>query len=128
MAIPGLFRPVEMGGYVLIDGGAVNPLPYDLLFERADVVLAVDVTYGGRSRVRRVPSPLDAMLGAAQIMQGSIIAEKTRLRPPHIVVRPDVERFGLLDFFRAAQILREAEGCKADLAHELRTHINPFVR
>jgi|SRR5579871_5213840 len=104
MAIPGLFRPVEMGGYVLIDGGAVNPLPYDLLFERADVVLAVDVTYGGRSRVRRVPSPLDAMLGAAQIMQGSIIAEKTRLRPPHIVVRPDVEH--VLAFWISFERLR----------------------
>ena len=31
MAIPGLFRPVIFGDEVLIDGGAVNPLPYDLL-------------------------------------------------------------------------------------------------
>jgi predicted acylesterase/phospholipase RssA len=30
MAIPGLFRPVLFGDGVLIDGGAVNPLPYDL--------------------------------------------------------------------------------------------------
>ena len=32
MAIPGLIRPVETDGRVLIDGGAVNPLPYDVLF------------------------------------------------------------------------------------------------
>ena len=32
MAIPGLFRPVLFEDGVLIDGGAVNPLPYDLLF------------------------------------------------------------------------------------------------
>jgi NTE family protein len=30
-AIPGLFRPVLFGDEVLIDGGAVNPSPYDLL-------------------------------------------------------------------------------------------------
>ena len=35
MAIPGLFRPVLFEGGVLIDGGAVNPLPYDHLFELA---------------------------------------------------------------------------------------------
>jgi NTE family protein len=31
MAIPGLFRPVLFGEGVLIDGGAMNPLPYDRL-------------------------------------------------------------------------------------------------
>ena len=115
MAIPGLFRPVEDGDRVLIDGGAVNPLPYDLLFPHADIVVAVDVTFGGRSRVKRFPSPLDSMFGAAQIMQGAIIFEKIRRRPPDILIRPDVERFGLLDFFRAAQILRAAELSKDTL-------------
>ena len=62
MAIPGLFRPVESGDRVLIDGGAVNPLPYDLLFGDADIIIAIDVTYGGRSRLKRVPSPLESCL------------------------------------------------------------------
>ena len=31
MAIPGLVRPVSREGRILVDGGAVNPLPYDLL-------------------------------------------------------------------------------------------------
>ena len=60
MAIPGLIKPVEMDGRVLIDGGAVNPLPYDLLFETADVVMAVDVTFGGwrgAANVRRRSTP-----------------------------------------------------------------------
>jgi NTE family protein len=47
MALPGLMRPVEVGGCVLIDGGAVNPLPYDVLFDHADIVIAVDVTFSG---------------------------------------------------------------------------------
>ena len=109
MAIPGLFRPVEYGSNVLIDGGAVNPLPYDLLFASADIVVAIDVTFGGRSRTRRIPSPLESMFGAAQIMQGAITAQKITRRPPDILIRPRVEQFGLLDFFRAGQILRGAE-------------------
>ena len=29
MAIPGLVRPMEIDGRVLVDGAAVNPLPFD---------------------------------------------------------------------------------------------------
>jgi NTE family protein len=115
MAIPGLFRPVIFGDGVLIDGGAVNPLPYDLLFGHADIVVAVDVTFGGRPTKRRIPSPFASMFGAAQIMQGAITAQKLKLRAPDILVRPRVENFAVLDFFRANQILRAAENTKEEL-------------
>jgi NTE family protein len=126
MAIPGLFRPVETGGRVLIDGGAVNPLPYDLLFGHADIVIAIDVTFGGRSRSRRVPSPLDSMFGAAQIMQGAITAQKIKRRPPDLLICPKVEQYGLLDFFRAGQILRAAEGSKDELKTALAARMRSF--
>ncbi len=120
MAMPGLFRPVLFGDGVLIDGGAVNPLPYDLLFSRADIVVAVDVTIGGRPPKRRTPSPFASMFGAAQIMQGAITAQKIKLRPPDVLVRPKVEHFAVLDFFRASQILRAAEASKDELKLMLR--------
>ena len=120
MAIPGLFRPVLFGDGVLIDGGAVNPLPYDLLFSLADIVVAVDVTFGGRPAKLRTPSPFASMFGAAQIMQGAITAQKIKLRAPDVLVRPKVEHFAILDFFRASQILRAAEGSKEELKFMLR--------
>jgi NTE family protein len=54
IAIPGVIRPVRLGERLLVDGGAVNPLPFDRLIGRADVIVAVDVTgglppMGGRS-------------------------------------------------------------------------------
>jgi NTE family protein len=120
MAIPGLFRPVMFGERVLIDGGAVNPLPYDLLFSLADIVIAIDVTFGGRLQKRRTPPPFASMFGAAQIMQGAITAQKIKLRPPDVLVRPRVEHFAVLDFFRASQILRAAESSKEELKFALR--------
>ena len=128
MAIPGLFRPVESDSGLLIDGGAVNPLPYDLLFDLADIVIAVDVTFGGRSRSRRVPTPLESMFGAAQIMQGTITAQKIKRRPPDILIRPRVEQFGLLDFFRAAQILRAAESSKEELRAAISSRLTTTKR
>jgi NTE family protein len=38
IAIPGLFSPVQHRGRALVDGGLVNPLPYDLLFDDCDTV------------------------------------------------------------------------------------------
>ena len=119
MAIPGLIQPVAYDGRYLIDGGAVNPLPYDLLFDRADIVVAVDVTFGGRRRESRRPAPFQSMFGAAQIMQGAITAEKLKMRSPDILVRPGVEQFGVLDFLRASQILRAAESAKDELKRRL---------
>jgi NTE family protein len=128
MAIPGLFRPVEFAGRVLVDGGAVNALPYDLLFDRADIVVAVDVTFGGRMRVRRMPTPFGAMFGTAQIMQGAITAQKIKIRPPDILLRPPVQRFSVLDFLRAGQILHAAEVAKEDLKRALSSRVSALQR
>ena len=128
MAIPGLIQPVAYNGRYLIDGGAVNPLPYDLLFDRADVVVAVDVTFGGRRRESRRPAPFQSMFGAAQIMQGAITAQKLKMRSPDILVRPGVEQFGVLDFLRASQILRAAESAKDELKRLLSARFEAALR
>jgi NTE family protein len=127
MAMPGLIKPVEMNGRILVDGGAVNPLPYDLLFDRADIVIAVDVTHGvprGRSGL----TPFDAMFGAAQIMQGAITAQKLKARPPDILVQPPVQGFRVFDFFRAAQILRACEASKEQLKRQLAEAIEARIK
>jgi NTE family protein len=127
MALPGLMKPVEADGRVLIDGGAVNPLPYDVLFDRADIVIAVDVTFGGRTRRRSIPTPFESMFGAAQIMQGAITAQKLKMRPPDILVRPGVEQFGVLEFLRVGQILRAAEDAKDELKLKLTERMEAWV-
>ena len=44
IALPVIFEPVLIDGRVLIDGGLVNPLPFDLLCDEADITVAIDVT------------------------------------------------------------------------------------
>ncbi|MBS7544548.1 patatin-like phospholipase family protein [Ancylobacter oerskovii] len=115
LAIPGLIRPVVHGGHTLVDGGAVNPLPFDLLRLRADKVLAVDITGGPGGEVRGVPRPFDAMFAALQIMAGSIVAEKLKSGAPDILIRPNVDNFRVLDFFRAPAIFKAAEPVKDEV-------------
>src|SRR6185312_3508361 len=46
IAVPALVQPVEVQGRVLVDGGAVDPLPFGCLRGAADVIVAVDVSEG----------------------------------------------------------------------------------
>jgi NTE family protein len=58
VSIPGLFMPVEQGGRQLIDGGVINPLPLNLLQQRAhNLVVAVDINAPSPLRAMAKPSP-----------------------------------------------------------------------
>ena len=119
MAIPGLVRPVEIGGRVLVDGAAVNPLPFDRVRDRADIVVAVDASIGA-SEPRGIPDPWEALFSTIQLMGQAIVVEKLKhAQRPDIVVRPNVSTFRLLDFFAASAILRAGDGARAELKDKL---------
>ncbi len=44
MSVPGIFKPVDIDGNLLVDGGIVNNLPIDIVKEMgADIVVVIDV-------------------------------------------------------------------------------------
>jgi NTE family protein len=46
MSIPGMFPPVMIGPYVLVDGGVADPVPSDTLPELgADILIVVNISY-----------------------------------------------------------------------------------
>jgi NTE family protein len=119
-ALPTLARPVVIGGRALIDGGFVNPVPFDVVLGRADVTVAVDVT--GETRRRsgaKVPSALDAISGSTQILFRSIVREKLKWAAPHILIRPGVGTFGSMDYFKVEEILAAAIPAKQELKRKL---------
>lgn len=95
-AIPGLARPVEVDGRVLVDGGFVDPAPVDVARALgADVVLAI---YTGQ---HQEPSATDnwllALLRGLEIGQRAFAEE--RLAQADLVLRPDFgERVNALNF------------------------------
>lgn len=119
LAIPGLMRPVQHGGHTLVDGGAVNPLPFDLLRSKADLVIAVDITGGHGAEMRGVPAPFEAMFATLQIMASSIVGEKLKAGAPDVLIRPNVHDFRVLDFFRASAIFKAAEPAKDEVKRRL---------
>ena len=118
LAVPGVIRPVEIAGRILIDGAAVNPLPFDRVRGRADSVVAVDTSVG-RVEPRGVPEPWEALLAAIQILGHSIVREKIERGRPDVLVRPRVGTFRLLDFLAASAILRTGDAVKDDVKRQL---------
>jgi NTE family protein len=123
MALPGLIKPVGIEGRFLIDGGAVNPLPCDIVTGKADIVIAIDITGAPSAQERRATNAFATLFAAAQIMQGAIVKAKTKAHPPDLLIRPGVETFGALDFFKAPQILAAAEPAKAKFREELQARL-----
>lgn len=119
LAIPGLVRPVTIGGRVLIDGGAVNPLPYDRLLGPGRIVLAIDTSAPATVSDSRVPEPLEAMVGVSQILTRALVQRMIERRPPDILIRAGGEGFGGLDFFKAEAILEAATPVKEEVKRKL---------
>ena len=119
MAVPGLFSPVKHGEHLLVDGGMSNPLPYDLLTDRHDLVVAIDVSGtrvpdGGSER-----GMTDLLFSTFEIMQQSIIAARMQSARPDIYLRPDTNDVRLLQFNRIETILEHAGPAAADLRRRL---------
>ena len=119
IALPTVMRPVVIEDRVLIDGGATNPLPFDQLRGRADVVVAVDISGEPTVTRRDIPNPWECLLTTVLVMGGAITAEKVKHRPPDLMVRPKVGSFRALDFLQASAILRAAQPSKAELKEKL---------
>jgi NTE family protein len=125
MAVPGVFSPVSIKGRILVDGGVVNLLPYDLLTSRVDFIIAVNV-----SRVRVAsgpdfPSALESVLGTFDIMQTTMLAEKLKRLKPDIYVWPQIRDVRMLDFGKIEEVFVQtipaAEELRKQLLAVLRT-------
>ncbi|MFO7955011.1 patatin-like phospholipase family protein [Thioalkalivibrio sp.] len=123
MAVPGLFAPVRYGdAQYLIDGGASNPLPYDLLQGEYDYVIAVDVSGNGAQNDTEDIGITDLLFKSFSIMQASIVRHMTRLDPPDLYLIPDTRDIRLLHFNRIDEILEKA----GPTANELREHLEAW--
>ena len=109
IAIPAVFSPVKVGGIVCIDGGIANPVPFDQLYDRADILLAIDVVGSPKGEPGESPSRIESLFGASQLMMQTTTSMKLIIRPPEILLRPDVNSYRVHDFFKAEKILKETE-------------------
>ena len=121
MSLPGIFPPVEVGPYLLVDGGAMNNVPADVARGMgADVVIAVSIGSMAESR------PVDGTLfGLVNSTMDAMMRASTRrgIAAADIIVNPVLEDFSGMDWRRAPELA--AEGYRA--AEAMRDQLLPLA-
>lgn len=99
MAVPGLFSPVLLDGNMLVDGGLSSNLPVqEARLMGADIVIAVDISIPLKAP-EDIHSSLDIVQQSLKIMiQRNVIMNRDSLRQQDVLIHPDVEDVGFLDF------------------------------
>jgi NTE family protein len=117
MSLPLIFPPVEDGSRLLVDGGAMNNVPADVVRQRgADRVIAVNV---GDLTDRETVST--TLLGVAGSTLDAMMRANTlkALASADVVINVPVAAYGSLDWRRYADLIREgylaAEAVKSEL-------------
>jgi NTE family protein len=118
-ALPGVFKPVIQDQRVLIDGGSVNPLPYDLLQNECDFIIAIDVMGQRLPGEDLLPSYAESLFNTFQIAEKSILREKFRRKPPDVYIEVEVRNVAVLDFHKVDEILAQAEAARGPLEEAL---------
>ena len=124
ISLPGIFAPVLIDGNVLIDGGAVNPVPFDILPNDCDLTIAIDVIGHRTAGPDLMPSLTEAVFNTFQIMEKSITRQKLRVICPDIYIEPHISDVRVLEFHKAEHVFRQAQPAKDQLKRELEKRLN----
>src|SRR4051794_12649878 len=104
MSLPGVFPPVHIGDRILVDGGALDNVPADVVRDMgAAIVVAVDVGTAAGEGVDY------SMLGLISQTVDSMMRANTRrvLQAADVVIAVDVRGFGSLDWRRGAGLIEQ---------------------
>ena len=105
ISLPGIFQPYLKDGRVYIDGGVVNPVPYDIIKNECDLLIAIDVyNYPADETKHEIPNTFESIYSTYDIMYIAIEEKKRRLCEPDIYVRVALKGVNLLDFHLIREI------------------------
>jgi len=117
MSLPLIFPPVELDGRVLVDGGAMNNVPADVVRSMgADRVIAINV--GNLNDPEGLSYTLLGLAGATldAMMRAST---KSSIAAADVIVDVPLKAYGSLDWRRSADLIREGYKAAEALSEEL---------
>jgi len=124
ISIPALFEPVKIDGIVMIDGGAINPLPYDIIRNECDLLIAIDVSGTTMpSKNHPLPTIFESIMNTFHIIESALIENKMKLLQPDVYIKPALENIQILDFHRQKEIMDSVKDDVAMFKEELEKRI-----
>jgi NTE family protein len=120
MSVPGVFEPVEIGGYKLLDGGVLDNVPVGVARSLgAEKVIAVDVLPNFRLnepgkdpvvpplKTKKVPKAYRQLWHVELVMISALTEFRLKESAPDVIIRPDlpVDMDLLLSFDRPQEAI-----------------------
>jgi NTE family protein len=120
MSVPGVFEPVELGGYKLLDGGVLNNVPVGVARDLgAEKIIAVDVLPNFRLnqpgqdpvvpplKTKKVPKAYRQLWHVELVMISALTEFRLKESAPDVIIRPDlpVDMDLLLSFDRPQEAI-----------------------
>ena len=107
-AIPGVFQPLQLSGYMLVDGAVKASVPAHLVRDLGvDVVVAVDLGYAGQ-RDEAVDNIVEVISQSLNILGEELTKCQLNL-DADLVIRPRIYDVSLRDFHRIPEIIDRGE-------------------
>jgi NTE family protein len=120
-SIPGIFRPVQIGDRMYVDGGVVSPIAVDAARRLgADIVIAVDIS-GGIDRTKP-ESTMATIFQTFNIMYAKL--SDIQLARADVVIRPKVDYIGSSDFSKRNEAILEGEKAAMEVLPQITQIIN----
>jgi NTE family protein len=111
ISIPGIFEPTRHLGKILTDGGAVNPVPYDVIRDDCDVLVAIDVT--GRQQPEsssdEMPSIFESIMNSFHIMETALMENKLAKSKPDFLYQPDIVNVRIIDYTHYDDVIKYSQ-------------------
>lgn len=105
-SIPGIFRPVNIGGRLYADGGIVSPVAVEAARRMgADIVIAVDIS--SDIDVSQPQNTIETILKAINIMYSKVAGQQ--ISRADVIIRPKVSFIGSADFDKRHEAVIEGE-------------------
>ena len=120
-SIPGIFRPVQIGDRMYVDGGVVSPIAVDAARKLgANIVIAVDIS---SEHDRTKPeSTMATIFQSFNIMYSKL--GQIQLAHADVVIRPKVSYIGSSDFSKRHEAILEGEKAAMEALPQITQIIN----
>ncbi len=121
-AIPGIYPPVKLNDYLLVDGSASESVPVGKVREiGADRVLAVDVIKS-INIVRKTKNILDILYRIEDI--SSYHLSLIRLKEADLVLSPKVKKLSWADFEKVEEIIKRGQDAARENIEKIKKLVN----
>lgn len=119
IAMPGLLPAVRYQERVLVDGGMVNPVPFDLLDEDCDLTIGINVMGRREPENEDLPGISESVTNGYQILMSALLREKLARHRPDIFIEPELVNVQVMDLHRAGEIYERSRPAKEEFKREL---------